>query len=508
MNHTRTQRYLPLRLRVFRTALLLTLVLAAALGGPSRALADRQGSDTVGGVPLSAGEITTTLAPDVRFKAGLLLATDGRMLWGRDPQTSRPMASITKMMTALLTLERGDLDDDVTISKAASEVEDATGLLPGETFTVRELLELALVTSSNDAAYALAEHTGTTLPAFVAQMNAKAGSLGLRHTHYANPHGLDAPGHYSSPADIASLSRTAMQSAEFRRIVMLPSVTLPAYGTRKAKTLESTNELLGTYRGMQGVKTGFTNDAKHSFVASAKRGGVTLTAVVLGAETNSARFAQCARLLDWGFAHFSLQTVTTTTETVGTVPLSANTAKSVTARYEETTSVPVFDLDGAVTATTTLSTEIALPVFEGQRLGEAIIVQGQRELARVAVVAAASAASAEETVGAVPVADYIDRTVSARASGEPLSVAEFDPKVAVDRRVTLDTKVQAPVAVGRRIGEIVYSQRGTVIVRVPVVASAAVMEPDLVAKAGIWFARGWRALTGQPTIAKRIVLEG
>jgi len=454
------------------------------------------------------GKIATTVAPDVRLKAGLLLATDGRMLWGRNPQTARPMASITKVMTALLTLEQSDLDDVVTISKATSEVEDATGLLPGETFTVRELLELALVTSSNDAAYALAEHAGTTLPAFIAQMNTKAAALGLTHTHYANPHGLDAPGHYSSPADIASLSRTAMQSEEFRRIVVMRSVTLPAHGTRKAKTLKSTNELLGTYEGIQGVKTGFTNDAKHSFVASAKRGGVTLTAVVLGATTNAARFAQCARLLDWGFAHFSLKTVTTTTETVGTVPLSVNAAKSVTVRYAETTSAPVFDLDGTVTATATLSAEVALPVFKGQRLGEAIIAQGQRELARVAVVAAASTASAEETVGAVPVSDYLDRTVTARASGEPLSVAEFDPKVAVDRRVTLDAKVQAPVAVGRRIGEIVYSQRGKVLVRVPVVASAAIAEPGFVAKAGIWFARGWRTLIGQPTIAKRVVLGG
>jgi len=108
----------------------------------------------------------------------------------------------------------------------------------------------------------------------------------------------------------------------------------------------------------------------------------------------------------------------------------------------------------------------------------------------------------------VPVSDYLDRTVTARASGEPLPVAEFDPKVAVDRRVTLDAKVKAPVAVGRRIGEIVYSQHGAVIVRVPVVASAAIPEPGLVAKAGIWFARGWRALTGQPTIAPRVVLEG
>lgn len=484
------------------------VTLFGALAIPSPAFAVRFGSDTIAGVPLSAGEVTRTLAPDVEMKTGILLATDGRALWAREAAARHPMASITKVMTALLTIGQGGLDDTVTVSKAAAGVEDATGLLPGERFTVRQLLELALVTSSNDAAYALGEHTGGTMPAFVSQMNAEAAALGLDRTHYANPHGLDAPGHYSSSADIAALARIAMKSAEFRRIVAIESITLPAYGTRKTKTLESTDELLGTYAGLQGVKTGYTGDAKYCFVGSAERDGVTLTAVVLGATNNKARFAQCARLLDWGFAHYIPREVSSATETVGTVPLTANTARSVAVRSAETTSLPVFDLDGAVTATTTLAAAVALPVFEGQVLGETVISQGGQVLARVAVVAATSTASAEETVGAVPVSDYLDRAVTARASGESLSVAEFDPKIAVDRQVTLDAKVKAPVAVGRRIGEIVYSQGGAVIVRVPVVASAAIKEPGFVEKVSIWFARSWRALTGQPTIATRVVLEG
>ena len=485
---------------------LIAVALIATLTSPAPVLAERLGSDTVGGKVLSSGEITTSVAPDLQMRAGLLLATDGRELWTRAEDTGRPMASITKVMTGLLVLEQDDLAGVVTISKAAASVGDSTGLLPGETFTVRELLELALVASSNDAAYALAEHTGPGVPAFVAKMNTKAEELDLAHTRYANPHGLDAPGHYSSPTDIASLARVAMQSAEFRRIVARRSVTLPAFGTRKAKTAQATDELLGVYQGMQGVKTGFTNDAKHCFVASAERDGVTLTAVVLGASTNAARFAQCARLLDWGFAHYAPQRVTSATETVGAVPLAVNPAKSVPVRYVETTSVPVFDLDGAVTATSTLVAEVALPVFEGQRLGEAVISQGKRELARVALVAATSTASAEETVGAVPVSDYLDRTVTARASGAPLAVAEFDPEAPVERRVDLDAKVKAPVATGQQIGEIVYSQAGKEIVRVPVIAASAVRAPNLVASAGIWFARGWRKLTGQPTIAPRVVL--
>jgi len=485
---------------------LAAVVLIALACAPSAAFASRLGSDTVGGVALSSHQITPTVAPDLAIKSGLLLAADGRSLWGRAPESTRPMASITKVMTCLLALEHGDLDATVTISKAAAGVEDATGLVAGEKRTVRELLELALVTSSNDAAYALGEHAGGTMPQFVAMMNAKAVSLGLTQTHYANPHGLDAPGHHSSAADIASLSRIAMRQPEFRRMVALRSATLPAYGTRAARTIKSTNELLGVYRGLEGIKTGYTQDAGHSLVASAQRNGITLTAVILGAGTNAARFSQCAKLLDWGFAHYSACAIGTDTATGATVPIAANHARQVAVRYAETTSVPVFDLAGPVTQKTTLPASVKLPVFAGQKLGELVVRQGQTVLARIPAVAAASVASAEETVGSVPVADYLDRAVTARAAATSATVAPFDPDLAVDRRVDLDAKVSAPIAAGQRVGEIVYSQGGKEIVRVPVVSVTAVAEPKLATKVGVWFARGWRMLTGQPTMAPRVVL--
>jgi len=484
----------------------LAAALTATLVAPSSAVASRVGSDTIGGMRLSSGEITQTLAPDVAFKSGLLLSADGLELWGRRPASERPMASITKVMTALLALENGGLDDTVTISKTAASVEDGVGLVAGETFTVRELLELALIASSNDAAVALAEHVDGTVPRFVMRMNDKAALLGLKDTRYANPHGLDAPGHHSSAEDIAALSAVAMKSAEFRRIVTIRSVTLPAYKKRKAEKLKATNELLGKYRGMTGVKTGFTNDAGHSLVGSAKRNGITLTAVVLGGATNSSRFTECAKLLDWGFKHYAPQRIATATETVGSVALAANPAKSVTARFAETTTMPVFDLAGPVTNKPALPKTVALPIFAGQKLGEVVIKQGDTTLARIPAVATTSIASAEETVGMVPVVEYLDRAVTARAAEASLTVAEFDPTRPVDRLVNLDAKVHAPVAAGDRIGEIVYSQSGKEIVRVPVVAISAVSEPGLGTKVGTWFARGWRMITGQPTMAARVVL--
>lgn len=481
-------------------------VLVVALLAPSSAMAARVGSDTVGGVRLSSGEITLTLAPDVAFKSGLLRSADGLELWGRRTESELPMASITKVMTALLALESGGLDDTVTISKTAADVDDTVGLVAGEKRTVRELLELALVASSNDAAISLAEHVGGTVPQFVTRMNDKAAELGLDDTHYANPHGLDAPGHHSSAADIATLASVAMKSAEFRRIVAIRSVTLPAYEKRAALKLKATNELLGVYRGMLGVKTGFTNDAGHSLVGSAERGGITLTAVVLGGATNKARFTECAKLLDWGFKHYAPRQVACATETVGTIAIAANPSKSVAVRFAETTSMPVFDLAGPVTDQLALPKTISLPVFAGQKLGEVVVTQGDATLARITAVAATSIASAEETVGSVPVAEYLDRAVTARAADASLTVAEFDPTRSVDRLVDLDAKVHAPVAVGDQVGEIVYSQGGREIVRVPVVAVTAVSEPGLGEKVGTWFARGWRLITGQPTMAARVVL--
>ena len=501
---TRVQWPRAIRLRVAAAVFLAAILLAtaiAALLSPQPAAAARLATDQIGGVALGSSDRTSSTAPDVGAAAGLLESADGRALWARKPATRRAMASITKIMVALVVLDRANLDDKVTVSKTASNVPYALGLRAGETLTVRQLLELALVASSNDAAQALAEHVGGTMPAFVREMNAYATELGLNDTRFSNPHGLDAPGHRSSAVDIASLMHTAMKDPEFRRIVALKKVTLPAYKKRKARKVESTNELLGEYRGMLGGKTGYTGDAKYGVVTTAERNGIALTAVVLGAPNNKARFTDSKRLLNWGFKHLRRQTVAVATETVGAVPLVANPSRSVQARFAETTSAVVFDIDGPLRRSLSLQQQVALPVFEGQELGRIEFTQGERFVASVPVVAAADFASAEETVGSVPVSDYVDRSVLARAADASVSVEPFDPAAPVERTVRLSREVRAPVTAGNRLGEIVYSQKGVTVARVPVVATTAVDAPGVVTRIGIWFERRWRGLTGRPTIA-------
>jgi len=485
-----------------RHILAASLVLALTVASwPASAGAARLPGDRIGGVAVSEGAHPTTIAPDVGAAAGVLVTSDGREVWGRKPLDRRAMASITKVMTALIVLEQGRLDETVTVSAAASKVPYAVGLQAGEQVSVRTLLELALVASSNDAALALAEHAGGSVPAFVELMNARADRLGLTGTTFANPHGLDAAGHKSTAADLAVLARAAMADAEFRRIVALRSVPLPARGSRGAATLKSTDELLGRYEGLLGVKTGFTDDAKYSFVACAERDGVVLTAVVLGTATEGARFADTRRLLDWGFEHVSLERVATTTETVGSCAIAGCATRAVPVRFAETTAVPVFDLGGEVTRTVALDSQVGLPVFEGQRLGSVKLRQGEDLLAELPVVAAEDVASVAETVGAVPVTDYLDLTVTARASDEPVDVAEFDDSAPVERTVSLDPGVQAPVRAGSPLGEVRYTQGSKVIATVPVVAASDVAAPGAIERVGIWFTRTWRKITGGPTVA-------
>ncbi len=344
--------------------------------------------DVVGGVKVGERVELRTAAPDLYIPAGDLATSDGRELWERDVEARRAMASTTKMMTAVVVLENASLDDVVTVSKSDVKVgESAMGLKAGEKLSVRDLLEGMLIQSGNDAATALAEHVGGTLPKFVAMMNAKAAQLDLVNTHYLNAHGLDVPGHYTSAEDLTALARYAMRIPEFRRIV----------GTAKARVvtakythqLKSTNLLLNQYAGCNGIKTGWTDQAGYCIVVSAKRGDIELVGTVLGAASEAGRFGQATRLLDWGFAHYKTTAVATAGERTGNVRVSDYVERTVPSETAESTSAAVFDLAGPVRRRVDLKPDVPAPVVKGQRLGTMTIFQGERLLAQVPVTAAA-----------------------------------------------------------------------------------------------------------------------
>ena len=215
----------------------------------------------------------------------------------------RPLAvaSLTKLMTVLLTLEHAQLDAHVTVSPEAAAVgESSANLRPGERLTVRELLEAALIQSANDAADALADYVGHgSEGAFVRMMNARARRLGLHDTHFTRPDGLDAPDHYSSAHDVTVLARLVMRSPAVRAIVRRRTATISG-----GHVLRTWNDLLYSFPGLIGVKTGHTSTAGWSEVGAARRRGVTIYATVIGSPDRSTRNASLATLLGWGLAHY------------------------------------------------------------------------------------------------------------------------------------------------------------------------------------------------------------
>jgi D-alanyl-D-alanine carboxypeptidase (penicillin-binding protein 5/6) len=251
--------------------------------------------------------------PKINAGAWALEDTEtGLYLAGENPDKRLPIASTTKIMVALIALERGvDLDEEVTISDQAERfvgsVYSNVGLISGERLSVRELLVASLVPSGTDADYALAEHLGggggkAGVENFVEEMNRKADSMGLKNTHFENPAGLDSPEHYSSARDMAEIARAAMEYPEFRDIVDTEQATI----STQSREIEvfNTNDLLYTYGPAIGVKTGTSPEAGPSLVAAAKEGDESYVAVVLDANGDQYRFTAAQKALDFAFADY------------------------------------------------------------------------------------------------------------------------------------------------------------------------------------------------------------
>jgi len=232
--------------------------------------------------------------------AAYVVEVQGRTLYAHRAERALPPASLTKIMTALLVLESGrPLDDVVTVSaRAQRETGASLRLRAGERMRARDLLAATLLASANDACLALAEHVAGDTARFVAQMNRRAGELGLRHTHFANPCGHDARTHLASARDLAALARVAMAQPVFAELVRTVALRVATTAGR-GFLLENRNEMVGRYPGAIGVKSGFTSRAGKCLVALAERDGVRVLLVVLNAPD---RWWDAADLLDRAFA--------------------------------------------------------------------------------------------------------------------------------------------------------------------------------------------------------------
>ena len=267
-------------------------------------------------------------APQNGAKAyALAEASTGRILASKNGREQLPMASTTKIMTAILAIEEGDLDEMVTVPQECQGIEGTSVYLRGgETLTLRELVCGLMLASGNDAAETIAHHIGGSLEGFAERMNEKARELGAENTNFVTPHGLPCEGHYTTAEDLAKIAAYAMQNETFREIVGTASLDIPADEDSPARYLRNKNRLLWQYEGGNGVKTGYTDAAGKCLVGGAVRSGMQLITVVLN---DRQMFPDTMVLLDYGFAEYAMKHLAEKGEVLGSVGVENSTTKSV-----------------------------------------------------------------------------------------------------------------------------------------------------------------------------------
>ena len=265
---------------------------------------------TVPQAPPATAATATPTPPALAVRAASLVEeSSGQQLYGRDANAELPIASTTKLMTALITLRHVPLSRVFVYPVYyLSSVDSQIGLVPGERMNVHDLLTAMLLPSADDAAYDLAFNVGHgSVSRFLGMMNATAGRLHLSHTHYTTPSGLDTPGNYSSAGDLVTLARYLLQHEPYFRSVVARSHAALRTGNH-VRPVTNLNDLVAHFSWIHGVKTGHTLDAGYVLVASGTQHGMTLIDAVLGTSSESARDANALSLLNWGFANFGLRT--------------------------------------------------------------------------------------------------------------------------------------------------------------------------------------------------------
>ncbi len=248
----------------------------------------------------------TSKEPVINARIGLIFDRNSKtILYEKNGQKQFPMASTTKIMTAIIVLENADLKQTVTIEKkAAGTGGSRLGLKVNDKITVHDLLYGLMLESGNDAAVALAIHIGGSVEGFCELMNQKAKEMGLLNSHFVTPHGLDYEGHYTTAYELARMADYALQIPKFKEIVSTKNYTVTISG--RVKTIDNTNELLGYLDGVYGVKTGFTNGAGRCLVTACKRGEQDIITVVLGSDTKKIRTESSIKLIEYAYKNYEV----------------------------------------------------------------------------------------------------------------------------------------------------------------------------------------------------------
>lgn len=334
--------------------------------------------------PQTAG---ATGVPGVSARAAVLIeAESGRILYGKNENLRRGMASTTKIMTAIVALEHLRLDKKVTVAPAAVGVEGSSVYLSaGEVVTAETLLYALMLQSANDAAAALAFEVAGGIEDFALLMNEKAASLGLRDTHFMNPHGLDDEEHYTTAYELARIAAYALENETFATIVSTKKKTVPLHNSEISRLLVNHNRLLRLYDDIIGVKTGFTKKCGRTLVSAAERDGVRLICVTLD---DGDDWRDHRELLDYGFSLYERVTLAKAGEISCRVPVCGGVSDFVTVTNAEEKDAVLPRERGALTVKTELPHFLYGGVQKGERVGRAVFYMNGAEIGSVALFAA------------------------------------------------------------------------------------------------------------------------
>ena len=427
-----------------------SVALALCVAVPATAFADVRQDDQVAEKTVADRGLDDSQCPDIAAERVYVVGQDGTVYFQRNDSDTAPIASVTKVMTALVALENSSLDYTVTVSETAANIgESSANLQEGDTMTLEDALKALMIPSGNDAAQAIAESVGAQLAddpsnpenctqAFVDAMNAKAVELGMEDTLFTNPHGLDDEGfesdQHSCAKDVSLMCAAAMKSEDFRAVVsgQFNSCTVTRDGAQESIELESTDELIGTYEGTCGIKTGFTDAAGGCFAGANNRDGQDLYAIVLGSTDEETRFSDTTELWDWVYA---------------------NTIEFPLGNSEETVSD-----------------------------------QAGKEVPLLAKVSCTS---------------WIDKTVDATLADPEATLELFTLKGDVTQTVDFET-LEGTVNAGDKVGSVTYKQDGETLATLDLVAAQTVEGPKWYESVGIWFKRLFGGITGEPSCAESV----
>ena len=326
-------------------------------------------------------------AVDISAKSAILIeAESGRVLYEQNAFEKMPMASTTKIMTAIVALENSGLGEIVEVGPNASGVEGSSiWLSVGEKITLSDMLFGLMLASGNDAAIAIAEHVGGSLEKFVEMMNSKAKEIGAYNTHFCNPNGLPVDNHYTTAYDLALISAHAMKNEFFREVVKTEYKEIPWQGHEWNRVVKNKNKILWQYQGGNGIKTGFTKDAGKCLSAAAERDGLQLISVVLCAPD---MFRDCMELMDYGFDNYSNRLIQQAGEHIGDVTVTRGVEENFSVYTREDVYYPLTDEEfESLVKRVYIEKEIDAPVTEGQKIGSIDIWLGSNQIYSLALTA-------------------------------------------------------------------------------------------------------------------------